>query len=480
MPNELPKPKWLTPEELDGLINGPLTDAEIDDCRKNHLLVPAFPDIFESAAEPGGVYFKIRGDPEPILDCTSQAWVLNLGHAPPDVTYALALQAQKTTHVRYGFLTPVRVKLCNKLAEIAPGQLKGGRVALNNLGGGGAVECAIRAAYVNQKRGDQIGVFWRGYHGSSLALAGATQQLGMAMRYRPFGIDRWLKLVFPYCYRCPWNYKEGFDGKKDKACNMECVALVRQNLETYHISGVAAVLLETMQGAGGQIPAPAEFLKGLKDICAENKIILIYDECQTGFGRVGKMWATDYYSEQGLGDLSPDILATTKGCGAGYPLGVTIAKSKLKMLSEAEEHSTFSSSPALMAASLATLTILEKHKIPENAAKQGEKITKFIKSLMGKYPQIGDIRGPGLFIGVEFVKDPKTKEPYNELVAKIVEIGWKHHIFLGEMMPILKGDGNMTRNVLKIKPPLVISDQETQRVCELFEICLKEALAALK
>jgi 4-aminobutyrate aminotransferase-like enzyme len=439
-----------------------------------------FDDVFEGTADPGGVYFNIRGRSEPILDCTSQAWVLNLGHAPPDVIYGLALQSQKTTHVRYGFLTAPRVRLCNKLADIAPGQLKGGRVALNNLGGGGAIECAIKTAFVNSKRADQIAIFWQGYHGSSLALSGATQQIGMAMRYRPFGIDRWVKMPFPYCYRCPWNYSEGFDGKKDKSCNLECLDLVKNNLDYYHTSGIAGVLLETMQGAGGQIPAPGEFLLGLKGFCKENKMTLIFDECQTGFGRCGKMWATEYYSEQLGQDCSPDIIASTKGCGAGYPLGVTIAKPRIKILSEAEEHTTFSSSPALMAASLVTIEILTKKKIPENAAKQGDKITAFIREMMKTYPEIGDIRGPGLFIGVEMVKDPKTREPFNKLVEKIIEIGWKNNVFFGTSMPILKKTGEMRRNVLKIKPPLIISDEETEKVCQLFEKCFKEALAELK
>ncbi len=472
-------PKWLSKEEIENLINTDVSDAEIEECRKNHLLVPVFDKVFESAAEHGSAYFKIRGRDQPILDCTSQAWVLNLGHAPQDVSYAVALQSLKTTHVRYGFLTPIRVKLCNKLAEIAPGELKGGRVALNNLGGGGAIEAAIRLAYVNSKRGEQIITFWRAYHGSSLALAGASQQLGVAMRYRPFGLDRWEKMFFPYCYRCPWNYKEGFGGKKDPKCNLECLAFVKKNIENYMKQDAAACLLEPMQGAGGQIPAPVEFLVGLKEVCKENKILLIFDECQTGFGRCGKMWATDYYSELAQKDVSPDIICSTKGCGAGFPLGVTIGKSKLKPMSEAEEHSTFSSSPVLMAASLCTIEILLKHKIPENADKQGKKIMKFVSELQQQHPEIGDVRGPGLFIGVEMVKDEK-RTPYNKLVEKVIELGWKNNIMFGKGMPILKNDGTFDENILKIKPPLIITDEDTNLICERFEHCLKEAKAELK
>ncbi|MHA1766720.1 MAG: aspartate aminotransferase family protein [Promethearchaeota archaeon] len=472
--------KWLTKKEIEELILSKVSDEDVEKCKKKHLLVPVLDEIVEGTIEPGKggtTYFKFRNRDEPVLDCTAQAWSLNLGHAPADVNYAVALQAQHATHVRYGYLTPIRVKLVNKLADIAPGELKGGKIALNNLGGGGAVECAIRTAFVNTRGNkDQIVAFWRGYHGSSLALTSATQQIGMAIRYRSFGIDRFMKTFFPYCYRCPWGYKNGLNGKKDPDCNMECLGLVKQHIEYFHTSGIAAVLLETMQGAGGQIPAPVEFLVGLKKICKENKIKLIYDECQTGFGRTGEMWATEWYNKHTDMDISPDILAATKGAAGGYPLGVTIANPKIKLLSEAEEHSTYSSSPVLMAASLVAIEILQKEKIPENAAKQGAKITKFLSELKEKYPQIGDVRGPGLFIGVEFIEDPKTRVPNNELVEKIIEKGLKNNILFGECMPILKPNGEMMRNVLKIKPPLIINDEETEKICKLFEKTLKDAL----
>lgn len=472
-------PKWLTKEEIENLILGELTEEEIQTCRDKHLLVPVLNEIVEGTTEPGTgstVYFKFRNHEKPILDATSQAWSLNLGHAPAEVNYALALQAQHTNHVRYGYLTPIRVKLVNKLASIAPGKLKGGKVALNNLGGGGAIECAIKTALINNEKADQIAVFWRGYHGSSLALTGGTQQIGFATRFRPFGTDRWLKTPFPYCFRCPWKYKNGLNGKKDPECNLECLDLVENHLLYHHTTGVAACLLEPNQGAGGQIPAPAEFLQGLKKICRRNHITLIYDECQTGFGRSGKMWISEYYSEILGKDVSPDILCATKGAAGGFPLGVCIASNKLESLSESEEHTTYSSSPALMAASLATIAVLEKHDIPKNAAIQGAKITKFLHELQDQYEEIGDIRGPGLFIGIEMVKNAKKRKPHNNLVEKIMEKSIKNGILLGEGMPIIDPRGKFMRNILKIKPPLVISDEETEELCHRFEKTFKDAL----
>jgi 4-aminobutyrate aminotransferase-like enzyme len=472
------QPYFLTEDEIHELIEGPLSDEEIAECKANHLLVPVLDDIFEGTTGPSSMYFTTRSG-KTILDCTSQAWSLAFGHGNPDVTYALALQALKANHVRYGFLTPVRVKLCNKLAAIAPGELQGGRIALNNLGGGGAVECAIRLALTNRKRGDQIVTFWRGYHGSSLALAGASQQLGLAMRYRPFGVDRWIKAPFPYCYRCPWGYTEGLNGCRDKSCSLECVEFLRQQIDYFTTSGAVACLIEPIQGPGGQIPAPWEFLAGLKQICKASKIMLIYDESQTGFGRTGHMWATEWYTEQAGQDLSSDVIAATKAAAGGYPLGITIAKSKVKGLSEAEEHSTFSSNPAIMAAALASIAILEKHHLPENATRMGELLTKGLRDLQAEFPVIGDIRGPGLFIGVEMVRDPDTREPFTPLIEHLTKNAWDEGLALGEMMPIIKESGELIRNVLKIKPPLVINEEHVQKVLEILENALKKSLDEL-
>ena len=132
-----------------------------------------------------------------------------------------------------------------------------------------------------------------------------------------------------------------------------------------------------------------------------------------------------------------------------------------------------------MAACLVNIEILLKNKIPENADKQGKKITSFIKDLSEEFPVIGDIRGPGLFIGVEFVKDPETREPHNELLDKMVHVGWDNGIFFGEQMQIMSTAGYFIQNTLKIKPPLIINDEETEKICELFEKTLRESIKSI-
>jgi len=165
-----------------------------------------------------------------------------------------------------------------------------------------------------------------------------------------------------------------------------------------------------------------------------------------------------------------------KAAGGGFPLGILLASNKYKQFSEAEEHSTFSSTPVPMAACLVVLEIMEKYKIPENARKMGKLITKRILELKETYPVIGDVRGPGLFIGVELVKDPKSREPYTELAEAMKKECWNQGIYFQGMMPIIKPSGEMVRNVIKIKPPLIITEEEVDIICERFEATLKSCL----
>ena len=255
--------------------------------------------------------------------------------------------------------------------------------------------------------------------------------------------------------------------------------MVRQNIEMYPTGTPIGCIIEPMQGPGGQIPAPVEFLEGLKKVCENNKILLIYDEAQTGFGRTGKMFASDWYESTHNIDISPDIMTLTKGAAGGIPIGITVASPKLRPLTEFEEHTTFSSPPLAMAACLVNIEILQKNNIPKNAEIQGKKITSYIKDLSETFTEIGDVRGPGLFIGVEFVKDPDTREPHNQLLDKMVHVGWKNGIFFGEQMQIMSTAGYFIQNTLKIKPPLIINDEETEKVCELSEKTLKEAIKSI-
>ena len=485
MKNSEIEPKSLSKEELSRISSG-INGEEILEFQKhtlNNFFEPLTPI---EAKEPGSPWVRVRdeeGKEREILDCTSMNWALALGFAHPDVNYAAVEQMKRLTHVRYNCLTPARAKLCNKLAELAPGKLKGGRVALNCEGGGMANEAAMKLAMIASRGADHFGTFWHGYHGSSLVTATLSQPIHAVTRFDSFATGHFTRMPQPYCYRCMWNYKNGLYGKRDPKCNLECFKVVEKYLKGMAPKQMAGVILEPIQGAGGHIPFPPEFLKKLKETCKEEKIYLIYDECQTCMWRTGKYFTITekYLEELGL-DVSPDMMTFTKAIGGGFPLGILVASQKVrKTFTPTEEHTTFSSDPVALATGLAAIKVIEKERIGENCEKMGHKITERLKEIQEDYEVIGDIRGPGLFIGIEMVKDRETREPFTELVEEMIQLAPEYNLYLGESMPILSAKGELLmRNLVKIKPPLVITEEDTEFILENFEKVLKEALNMVK
>lgn len=479
------EPKVFSKKELEKL-SSTITQEQILEFDKYSLNEHVEPLIAMEAKEPGSAWVKVRdleGNEKEIFDATAMNWTLALGFAHPDVCFTVYEQIKRLTHVRYNVLTPVRAKLVKKLSETAPGKLKGGRVSLNCEGGGLAIEAAIKLALMESKGADLFGVFWGAYHGNSIITSVATQPIHKKIRYLGMGYENFTRMPYPYCYRCLWNYKDGLYGKKDKACNFECFEVVKQTIQGMAPRKLAGVLIEPIQAGGGQLPAPPEWLKKLKDICKEEGIFLIYDECQTCAWRTGKHFTVSEKYEKELGiDISPDMITYTKGIGGGFPLGVLIASSHIKKrFNPSEEHSTFSSSPVGISASLAALEVMEQLKVGDNCEKMGEIITKGLKDLQEQNEYIGDIRGPGLFIGVELVKDKDTREPFTELCEEMVKIAPNHGIYFGKSTSVTSPSGKvLRRNVLMIKPPLTINEEESNYILIKIEEVLKQAIKNLK
>ena len=479
-------PRIIDKEELEK-ISSDVTLEEIKNFDKHSLNNFVEPRIIIEAKEPGSPWVIVKnnetGENEEIFDCTSMNWVLALGFAHPDVNYAVYEQMKRLTHVRSGCLTPARAKFCNKLAELAPGKLKGGRVVINNQGGGLALESAIKLATIAGRGADHFLTFFHGYQGSTLVTASASQPFHAVSRFPPFGIGHFTRVPQPYCYRCLWRYKNGLYGIRDPDCNLECFDLVEKYLMGMTPKKLIGVILEPWQAPGGHIPFPPEFLKKLKDVCEREKIFVIYDECQTGMWRTGKFFTLSEKYEKELGiDVSPDMMAFTKAIGGGFPLGAMIASPKIKKrFTPTEEHTTFSATPIGLTAGLAALKVIEKEKIGKNCEERGKQITERLLELQERYNVIGDIRGPGLFIGIELVKDRNTREPFTELLEDMVLEGPKQQIFLGPSMPIFSGSGQMLiRNVIKIKPPLNITEEDADFICDKFESVLKASLNNVK
>jgi len=392
------------------------------------------------------------------LDCTSQAWSLALGYNHPEVIEAAVAQIRRLAHVRAGYPTIPRLLLAKKLTNLCPGRLN--RV-INAPTGSLAVEAAMKLALINRPEAHRFITFYHAYHGSTLATMAAgwmpTQtpgRFGPGVKFLPF-MQNFVRVPNPYCYRCPL-------GKTFPGCSAECAAPLRDTIRRGVDGPVAAIMLEPVQGNGGQIPFPAPFAQEVRRICDEFGILLIFDEIQTGFGRTGRWFAAE------LLGVTPDILVLSKSLGGGFPIAAVVADDRLKQFEPTgEDVYTFGSNPVAQAAALKVIEILERDRIPERAARMGAMFTRGLLDLQKQYPQIGDVRGPGLFIGMEMVKDPETKEPAPAEAKRIVEEAWKRGVILA--------CASALPNVIKIKPPLIIEEAEVSLVLDVLADALRVA-----
>jgi len=449
------QPQVLTQEEIRSLLND-LTGEEVEQARALSLTPLKREILYEGV--PGGAIVRDTAGRE-YIDCTAQAWTLNVGYCHPDVLAAVAEQMRHLTHVRYGFPTIPRIKLINRLAGLFPGNLK--RVALNNQGGGTAIEAAMKLAMVNRPGATTFLVAYRGYHGATLATISASHYMPGLMRFSGWGLEHIVRFPYPYCYRCPIHRDPG-------TCGLACLELVEQAILYGANTPIAGLIIEPMQGAGGQIPTPPGYLAGLKELCHRHNILLIYDESQTAFGRIGAMSAAEYYG------VPPDILVLTKGLGGGFPVGAIVAREDLKGFTYLEEHTTFGANPVAFAAALAAIEVTLRLDLTGRARVLGQRATARLRQMQETHPLIGDVRGPGLFIGVELVEDPETKVPATERATALVELAMERGVIFDLDMPDVVHGLPTRRNVVKIKPPLTITEEQLDRALDVFEEVLEE------
>ena len=379
------------------------------------------------------------------IDCTSQAWSLNVGGCHPRVIAAVSEQIRHTTHVRSGYGSIPKYLLNKRLTDITPGNLK--KVGWS-LHGSVANEGAVKLAIRNRPGRRYFLAPWRNFSGRTLA----TMELCWPQTRPDYLAYTGHTVRFPqaYCYRCPF-------GRAYPSCELECARFLRLMIENSVDGQPVGIFMEPMQAGGGMIEYPVEYLRELRKICDDYDMLLIWDEIQTAFGRMGTMFATDLY------EVLPDIMTFGKAIGGGFPLAGTLHRADMEDFGSQDHGFTFASYPVSMAAAIVTLRILQEEQLPQRAAKVGAYITGRLKEMQQKYELIGDIRGPGLMIAIEMVKDKATKEPAVQETKRFVQEGLKRGVLFGEL-----GFSNMM-NVIKIKPPLVISDEQVERVLEVFE-----------
>lgn len=421
------------------------TKKEMDDYSK-HLMIGGGTRPTPTIVRGKGVWLEdING--KKYIDCTSQSWAMYLGFANEELTQTVFDHTRNITHVHQGFDTPFRFSLAKRLAELAPKKIN--RVSFT-VGGAGAVEGGLKIALKNRMEAREFISLYDGYHGTSLGTVGAswisTLSMGRYIGGSRFSriTKQFIRVPNPYCYRCPLELER-------ESCCMMCLKILKLTIEKGVNGPVAGILIEPLQANGGQVIFPKEYLHGLRGICDEYEIPLIWDENQT-FCRIGTWFASEYYG------VEPDIICLGKGLGAGYPIGATLISDDLEGFApDSEELHTFANSTVSQVAALKMIDMLEKG-ILENCNMIGNYLGEHLKEMQKEVPRLGDVRQAGLHIGAEFVKDPITKEADGDLLNNVRSYSMEHGVIFGV--------GGTKKNVLKVKPPFIINKEEADRVLE--------------
>ena len=382
------------------------------------------------------------------IDCAAGIAVTGTGHSHPAVVEAIVGQAKKYLHMSgTDFYYEPQVQLAEELARIVP--VAGGTGQVRSFfsnSGTEAIEAALKLARYASKRFNII-AFLGSFHGRTLGALATTSSKSIQRR----GFGPMMPGVYhaPYgnCYRCPV-------GKSAASCAAECLDFVEDQILVHLVSPdeVAAVLVEPIQGEGGYVVPAPQFHQRLRELTKKHGILLIADEVQSGMGRTGRMFACEHFG------LDADIVAIAKGIASGLPLGVTAARAELMTWPPGAHASTFGGNPVSCAAALATITLL-KDGLVRNAEVVGDYFLARLRALMDKHPLIGDVRGKGLMIGVELVRDRVTKERAVEERNRVVQEMFRRGV-------LILGAG---RNAVRFAPPMVITTDLADTVTTVFD-----------
>jgi len=387
------------------------------------------------------------------VDFASGISSLNVGHKNPEVVTAIKHQLDRFLHLCF-HVTPYELylKMAQKLVEISPGNFDK-KVFLGNSGSE-AVESAVRIARAFTGRSFLLALEYA-FHGrthTAVSLTGSARPYRVNMTPLDSAV---LRTPSGYCYRCSF-------GLKYPNCNIRCVEYIKEsfNLHMYP-EDIAAIVFEPIQGEGGIIVPPEEFIQGLKEISEENDILLIADEIQSGLGRTGKMFATEHFG------ITPDLITVAKSLGGGLPLGAVIGKKEvMDFLHIGGLGGTFGGNPLSCVAGLKTIELIEKA-LP-NVCKLERIVMNRLTEMFDKYELIGDVRGKGLMIGVELVKDRATKKPAKEEQTQISEECYKNGLIVVR--------GGPYKNVIRFLPPINISENLLNKGLDIFENALKKII----
>ncbi len=403
--------------------------------RSQAVVTPALPRWSATEVVRGEGVYLYAPDGKRYLDFASGIAVVNTGHCHPRVVAAARKQIEQLIHACYHVSWyPTYVELAERLRELVP---ELGMAFFCNSGAE-AVEAALKMArYVTQR--PAIVAFEGAFHGRTLGAASVTAKAVLRRHYEPL-LPAVYHVPYPWCFRCSY-------GQQRDSCRLECFQALERLFHTVvPPEQTAAVIIEPILGEGGYYIAPDEFLLRLRELCSRHGILLIVDEVQSGVGRTGKMFAWQH-----VPGFVPDAMTLAKALGSGFPIGALLGRPELMSRWEPGAHgSTFGGNPVSCAAALATLDVLEDEHLLDNARDVGSYLYQTLSALRGRVPTIGDVRGRGMMIGLEFVHPDGSPAPeiLREIAQRCVEAG------------LLVIGGGLYGNVMRIVPPLILTREQ--------------------
>ena len=383
-------------------------------------------------------------DGNTFLDWTSGVLVTNVGHAHPHLVKALQEASGKLLN-NYECPSRGRVLAAEKLAEVLPPHMQ---KCFFLSTGSETVEAAIRI--MKRKTGNfEILGFHGGFHGRTYAAASVGGLAGPKRGYGP-AMAGCIRAPFPYFYRCP------FGSKTEDECADKHIEILDDTIRANSVGSMAGLIVEPYQGAAGFIFPPDGYLKRLEQWARENELLFTIDEVQSSYGRMGTRWGHT------LDGIQPDLMCIGKGIGSGYPVSAIAGRGDvLDCLGKGEMSSTAGGNPVGSAAVVAVLEIMEREKLAENSLKMGALIIERLKTVQEQSKHLGDVRGRGLVMGLELVKDKTTKEPAPELVRQAIDRCAQNGLLIGSV--------GIFGNVIRVAPPLVITESEAHESCDIME-----------
>jgi 4-aminobutyrate aminotransferase len=402
----------------------------------------AYPLVVESAV--GNIVKDVDGNE--FIDMNAGLAVCSVGHSHPKLKKAIKDQVDKFIHYSYtDFFYDDYIALGEELNKILP--MKGKKKIFYGNSGAESIEAAMKLSRWHSGRLGYM-AYIGSFHGRTMgALSLTASKLTQRRKFSPLipGVEH---IFYPYCYRCPLNLE-------CDSCEIACVDYIDDYLFHKYIppEEVAMLMAEPIQGEGGYVVPPDGYFKKLKKLLDEYNILLATDEVQSGVGRTGKWWAIEHFG------VEPDIVCTAKGIAAGMPLGVMASRAEIQDWTPGSHASTFGGNPVSCAAALTVLEIIKTEKLLDNAIKQGNYLQTQLKEMQEKHLMIGDVRGKGLMVGVEIVKDKDSKEVAPKATNEIMMECFRKGLAIV----------NCGVNVIRWMPPLTITRDLVDSSLNIFE-----------